>query len=172
MGKAKADFYGGDKLGELARATCPPRRVLTCAHSPARQGSPTAARAQCHPLCRSINILFTISPIFTHYLSPAGKAGAPSQDPVPLSGTGLPPSLGSRGGSWETAGWGLQVPPEHTWRGFSCRWVKSPASVQSRVGMRALCSCSGMPTLCQGKERLEPALSMGDEPRVMLAGDW
>lgn len=48
--------------------------------------------------------------------------------------------------------WRLQVPPEHTWRSFSCRWVKSPASMQSRVGILALCSFSGMPNLCQARK--------------------
>lgn len=55
---------------------------------------------------------------------------APSKGPVPLSVTGLPPSLGNSVVSGEAMGWGLQSLPAHTWRGLTCRWIKSAGLMQ------------------------------------------
>lgn len=75
-----ADFVG-DRLWEPHRAMYPPPHVPVGAHSPLpvqqRRSSrlcrapvtARAARAQCYSLCKSVNILFTISPIIIHYLS-------------------------------------------------------------------------------------------------------
>lgn len=117
---------GGLRAWEPRRAQHPPPWVPACTHSPwpvqQRCGSrlcraPAIARAacaRCHSLCESVNILFTISPIIIHYLSPnpvaletSAAPEAPCAGKLPAGGWGTPHSVMGWSTGWARRGWGV-----------------------------------------------------------------